>query len=335
MKRAGLAVVGLAVAAWAALPVETGAQGRVTITLASLAPEGSVWDLELKQMGSDWSKLSNGSVQLRVAPGGRLGSEASVIRQLRAGARPEAAALTTGLSNFDRGFSVFSLPFFFDSLDELTAVATALEPTLRARLDEQGVTLLAWGFGGWIHIFSRTPVASMADLKGVRLFTTAGDSLAENWYRRNGFNTVALTPTDVAVSLQNGAITAMPAPPYAALVFQWYQQTPHMLDLEVAPLLGGLVVNTRTWQRVPADVRAKLIDSARAMEGRLKTKIPVQDREAVKEMQARALKTVAPAPTFRKDAEALIDSMRGAWVPDDVYDLAVKARAAYRQARRP
>ena len=71
------------------------------------------------------------------------------------------------------------------------------------------------------------------------------------------------------------------------------------------------------------------------MEARLFTKIPVQDRDAVKEMQARSLKLVTPAPAFRKEAEALVDSMRGAWVPDDIYDLAVKARAAYRQARRP
>jgi TRAP-type C4-dicarboxylate transport system substrate-binding protein len=256
-----------------------------------------------------------------------------VIRQLRAGARPEAAALTTGLSNFDRGFSVFSVPFFYESLDELMAVARALEPNLRARLESQGVTFVAWGFGGWIHIFTKNAVDSMAALKGTRLYTTAGDSQAENWYRQNGFHPVALAQTDIAVSLQNGAVTAMPAPPYAALVFQWFQQTPHMLDLEVAPLLGGLVINSRTWERVPADIRPKLVDAARAMEGRLLSKIPVQDREAVKEMQARVLKVVPATPTFRKESEALVDSMRGAWVPDDVYDLALKARAAYRQAR--
>ena len=95
MTRVGLAVAGLALALSLAPPPVTADQGRLIITVASLAPEGSVWDLELKQLGSDWQKLSNGAVSLRIAPGGRLGSEPTVIRQLRAGARPEAAALTT------------------------------------------------------------------------------------------------------------------------------------------------------------------------------------------------------------------------------------------------
>jgi hypothetical protein len=77
------------------------------------------------------------------------------------------------------------------------------------------------------------------------------------------------------------------------------------------------------------------VDAARAMEARLKTKIPRQDDEAIKEMRARALKVTTPAAGFRQSAEPLIESMRGAWVPDDIYDRALKARAAYRQARRP
>jgi TRAP-type C4-dicarboxylate transport system substrate-binding protein len=326
-------VIGAALAVVAAMPAGVTAQGRVIITLASLAPEGSVWDNELKQLAADWGKLSNNSVQLRVFSGGRLGTESSVISQMRAGARPEAAVLTTGLSELDDGFSVFSLPFFFDSLDEVSAVIEALEPVLTAKLEPQGLTLVSWGFGGWVHMFSATPITTLDDLKKAKLFTSAGDNVAENWYRRNGFNPVALGATDVGAALASGSITAMPAPPYAALVFQWYRETPHMLDVQVAPLIGGVVVNTRAWNRIPADIRPKLIDAARDTERRLMAKIPAQDRDAVKEMQARSLKVSQPDAGFRASAEPLIESMRGAWIPDDVYDLALKARAAYRQAK--
>lgn len=335
MRRVWTIAIGAALAIAAAAPPGVTTQGRVIITLASLAPEGSVWDTELKQLASDWARLSNGSVQLRVAPGGRSGSECDVVPQLRAGVRPEAAALTTGLSCLDRAFSVFAVPFLFETIDEVFSVAHDLEPLLAGRLEPQGVTFLAWGFGGWIRIFSAAEITTLDGLKRAKLFSGAGDSSAENWYRRNGFTPVVVGQNDIATSLASGAITAMPSPPYAALVFQWYRETPYMLDLQVAPLLGALVVNTRHWNRIPADLRPRLVDAARAMEARLKTKIPRQDDEAIKEMRARALKVTTPAAGFRQSAEPLIESMRGAWVPDDIYDRALKARAAYRQARRP
>ncbi len=332
--RVWMIATGAALSIAAALPAGITAQGRVIISLASLAPEGLVWDVELKQLAADWGKLSNGTVQLRLFPGGRLGSESSVVSQMRAGARPEAAALTTGLEELDPAFSVFSVPFFFDSLDEVSAVIDAIEPALETKLAPQGLTLLSWGFGGWVHIFSKTPVATLDDLKKAKLFTSAGFSVAENWYRRNGFNPVPLAATDVGAALASGSITAMPSPPYAALVFQWYRDTPYMLDLQVAPLVGALVVNTRAWERIPADVRPKLIEAARAMENRLKVKIPAQDRDAIKEMQARSMKVSPPDAGFKAASQPLVESMRGAWVPDDVYDLALTARTKYRQAKR-
>jgi len=332
MKRVWMLAAAAAAAVFVLAPVGVTAQGA-RFSVASLAPEGSLWDVELRQLGAEWSKLSGNTVRLQPYPGGRLGSEPQIISLLRAGARPEAAALTTGLSEIDRGFAVFGLPFFFESLDEVSAVIDALEPTLKGKLEAQGMTLLAWGFGGWVHVFSTSEIKTIDDLKKAKLFTSAGDSLAENWYRRNGFNPVALATTDVVVALGNGSINAMPAPPYAALVFQWYKNTPYMLDMQVAPLVGAVVVNTKAWSRVPADLQPKLIAAAEAMGDRLKVRIPAQDADAVKEMQSRGLKLTQPAAGFRESAEPLLQSMRGAWVPDDVYDLALKARTAFRQAK--
>jgi len=183
--------------------------------------------------------------------------ECSVVTQLRAGLRPQAAALTTGLGCLDRAFSVFGVPFLFESAEEVWAVTADLEPTLRSRLDAQGLTLISWGFGGWVHIFSASRIASLADLR-----------------RRNGFNPVVLSQTDIAASLASDGITALPAPPYAALAMQWFRETPHMLDLRIAPLVGAIVVNTGVWTGIPADLRPRLVEAAKAMETRLQERIP-------------------------------------------------------------
>ncbi|MDH3746401.1 MAG: hypothetical protein OES47_14985, partial [Acidobacteriota bacterium] len=47
---------------------QVGAAGT-TIRLATLIPDGSIWDKALKQMGDSWRKASEGRVSLRVYPG--------------------------------------------------------------------------------------------------------------------------------------------------------------------------------------------------------------------------------------------------------------------------
>ena len=318
-----------------ALAPAAGLAQRATIQLASSAPAGSVWDRNLQQMAAEWRTASGGAVTLTIFPGGQLGDENKVVSLLRAG-RPQAAALTTiGLSRIDPAFNVFGVPFFFDSYDELYAVLDRMAPVLDARLQKAGFTRVAWGNGGWVRVFSRVPVATLADLKGVKLFTSAGEDSMVQWYKNNGFTPVALAMTDILTGLSNGQIDAIPTTPTAALAFQFYTRTGHMLDLGIAPLVGAIVVSNTAWARVPAAAQPALMKSAREMEGRLNSAIPAQDTASVEEMRKRGLVVHAPAgPEWKNVAQSLTESLRGAMVPADIYDLAVKERTAYRAARK-
>jgi TRAP-type C4-dicarboxylate transport system substrate-binding protein len=317
-----------------ALVPAAGLAQRATLQMASSAPAGSVWDRNLQQMAAEWRAASNGAVTLTIFPGGQLGDENKVVTLLRAG-RPQAAALTTiGLSRIDAAFNVFSNPFFFASYEELDAVLDRMAPVLDTRLQKAGFTRLAWGHGGWVRVFSRVPVATLEDLKRVKLFTSAGEDTMVQWYKTNGFTPVALAMTDILTGLTSGQIDAIPTTPTAALAFQFYTRTGHMLDLGIAPLVGAIVVSNAAWSRVPAAAQPALIKSAREMEGRLNSAIPAQDAASLEEMKKRGLVVHAPAGAeWTAVAEALTESLRGAMVPADIYDLAVKERNAYRTAR--
>src|SRR5690606_7415530 len=71
----------LACALLAALaPAPAAAQGRpVAIKLASFVPEGSIWDKNLRQMGDEWRRATDGRVTLTVFAGGQQGEEATVV----------------------------------------------------------------------------------------------------------------------------------------------------------------------------------------------------------------------------------------------------------------
>jgi len=94
------------------------------------------------------------------------------------------------------------------------------------------------------------------------------------------------------------------------------------------------VISKRTWNRIaPAD-RAGMSGIALAAEQRLRAEVPNQDRFAVALMSKQGLTiTKAEGPEWKAEANALARAMRGDMVPADIFDLALKARDAFRQRK--
>ena len=316
------------------------AAAPITVRLATIVPRNSVWYNGLADMGATWTKSTEARVKLTIYEGGSQGDERTVIRLMRPEVDQLNAALltSTGLGLIDEAFNVFGIPFFFQSDAEMRAVREKLTPVLAKRLEAKGFRLIHWGQAGWIQLFSKTPVKSLADLKQLKLFTSEGDDRTVQWYAKNGFRPVALKPNDIRTGLTTGLIEAAPSPAYAASVIQLHQSVNYMLDIRVAPLIGATVMAERAWNQISADDQAKVLAAGQTMEQRLETEVPAQDAKAVDNMKLRNPKfsvvtlDAAGMTTFRSEAERLAATMRGSMVPADIYDLAVRERDAFRKS---
>jgi hypothetical protein len=70
------------------------------------------------------------------------------------------------------------------------------------------------------------------------------------------------------------------------------------------------------------------------VEKRLQADVPKQDQAAVAELTKRGVTvTKAVGADWRVQADALAKTMRGEMVPQDIFDLATKAREEFRQKR--
>ncbi len=305
---------------------------RANLRLGTILPANSIWDRALKQMASEWQQATDGRLRLQVR--GTTGDESTIIRRMRMNNPQVAAFSLPALTAIDDAFDVFGIPFFFADDAEARHVLDALTPRMRDALADNGLVLVGWGHGGWVHIFSADPVTDIDSLRRTKLFTASGDDGMVQWYKENGFNPVPLALTDVLMGLNTGLIDAYPSPPYGALIFQWYRQTSHMLDVPLGPLFGATVVTERAWERISEADRAAIRESAERMADFLFAEVPRQDRDAVAEMQKRGLTihsvSGAEATAFRATVEELTASWRGTRVPADVYDEAVRARTEYR-----
>ena len=311
------------------------------IKLATLVPANTSWHKALLDMGNTWNKDTAGRVTLTVYPGGTQGDESTVIKKMRPGFDILQASFLTaaGLAELDESFNVFAMPFFFENDEEEIAVEKKLTPLLEQKLQAKGFHLLSWGTGGWVQVFSKKPLKSLADVKAAKLFTTKGADKWLQWYVQNGFHPVALLPADIPTQLKltTGLIDTAPNPPYLALSLQIFRDAKYMLDLHIAPLTGAMIVSNSAWNKISAEDKVKVTAAAETMEKRVRAEAPTQDAESVKQMVTRGLQvtTLDPkaAAEFRTAATQLNATMRGAMVPADVYDMAVQERDALRKSK--
>ena len=313
-----------------------------TIKMATQAPVNSSWHKVLLDMGAEWEAKTAGRVKLTVYAGGTQGSEDATIRMMRPGVDQLQANLLmlSGLAAIDEGFNIFGVPFFFQSDAEGLYVLEKITPMLEKRLDAKGYKLLAWGSAGWVQLFSKKPLTSLADVKATKLYTSQGNDRMVQWYKGNGFNPVALNANDIPAQLKlsTGMIDAAPSPPYPALLLQIFRDAKYMLDVRFAPLYGAVIMTNEAWNKIEPNDRPIVMAAAKNAEKRLLGDAPKLDADSVATMKTRGLTVTSLDPkttaSFRNEADAFVKSMRGQMVPAEVFDAAVRERDAFRKTQK-
>jgi TRAP-type C4-dicarboxylate transport system substrate-binding protein len=196
--------------------------------------------------------------------------------------------------------------------------------------------VLTWAEVGWVHFFTKEPVATPDDLKRQKLFIWSnGDSSdGERLWQEMGFNTVSLSSIDIMPALQTGMITAFQAPPLMALANQWFPFTPYMTDLKWAPLTGATIVTEKAWNRIPpelGDELARIIDEESVS---LQREVRALEAEAREAMIKRGL-TIVPVDDSAMAAwleliKTGYPQIRGTVVPAEYFDKTIRLRDEYR-----
>jgi TRAP-type C4-dicarboxylate transport system substrate-binding protein len=313
------------------------ARAQTTLKVATLVPEGSVWDKELRELGAEIQSTTAGRVRFQIYPGGVAGDEPDLLRKLRIGQLHAVLFSAPGLGDIDPAFFLFQVPLLFESDAEVEHVLGEMRPELEQRLTDKNLVLLHWTNVGWLRFFASKPLASFDDFKARKQFVWGSEGRMAQWYQELGLRPVALSATDVLTGLQTGLIEALPVTPIAALSLQWFRSAPHMLDHRFAPLLGGLVVSESAWSKISEADRATILRLARESEREIFAAIPALEAEALTQMQQRGLAiTKEPASDSARWLElgrAFQQRFREFVVPPAIIDRATKLLEQHRAAR--
>lgn len=241
------------------------ALSALTLKLGTIAPTGTPWIEALKKLDAEWSAITGGSVHLQIYPGGIIGSEENMVRQMRFGQLQAAALTGPGLEAIVPDAIIPDLPFLFDNEHEAARVLAEVTPEYRKLFAEKGFVLLGWTIAGWVNFFSTSPVVYPRDLQVQKLAISESSSEIVQAWKLAGFRVVPLATPDLMSSLSSGLVEALYTSPLAAAAYQWFGVANHMCTLKIAPLLGGMVVTDRAWRQIPEQYRGQLEAAAESV----------------------------------------------------------------------
>jgi TRAP-type transport system periplasmic protein len=312
------------------------AQAPVRIKLGTLAPQGSTWHQLLVSMAQDISRTTNGKVELKIYAGGTQGNEGEMIRKMSIGQLHASSITAIGLHEITPEPQAEDVPFMIDSYEEYDYVHEKIRGKLEDAIARRNYQVLHWGEVGFVYLFSTQPYRTPADFGKGKVFTWNGDPGAEAAWKAAGFHPVVLSSTDLIPSLTSGMINVVAQSPLYAYTTNLYSRAHNMLNMHWGFLTGATVVRKDTWEKIPEDVRQKVLQIAEDYGKKTRDDIRKQNEDAIAQMKKRGLNVVQPASVedWQKAAEEANEVVRGKVVPAGIYDEVKKLRDEYRAQHR-
>ena len=300
------------------------AQRKLTIKMASPVPENTPWGQCLDQIAADWKQITNGEVEMIIYHNGVAGSEKDVVRSLKLNQIQAAVLSSIGIYEISPEIMTLSCPFLIRTDDELDAVLAGLKDELEARINSKGCYTLAWARVGWVNIFSKEPVFVPADLKKQKLGTNVDLAEINQAFKTMGFQMIPVARGDILIALNSGMADAVYESPIAVGSTQIFGLANNMASINIAPFMGGIILNQRAWSLVPEKYKTQLIAATRKREADLDGAIKGLEADVIKTMTSYGLKVnqVSPeqAQLWYDEIGKVMPSLIGTAFDRDIYN---------------
>jgi len=234
----------------------------VNIRFASPLPRSSEWGRALDRMAADWERATNGQVRVIVSHDGREGDEAKMISSLYSNAIQVGVFTSAGMADICPAVMNLSIPFIIKNETELDLVLKDMLPLIDNRVKKDFV-VLAWSKGGWIYVFSKEKILTPDDLRKQKLSTSPELRDMNTVFRTMGFQLVETDFTNMGTKLASNAINAIYIIPASVAPLGLHKSLSHMLEVPIAPILGAIVMNRVTWDKLGPTNQQEIVKAAK------------------------------------------------------------------------
>jgi C4-dicarboxylate-binding protein DctP len=298
----GTALTGAAIAAaygrpgWAQAPIVI----KFSHVVANDTPKGK-GSLKFKELAE---KYTGGKVKVEVYPNSQLFKDKEEMDALQLGSVQILAPSTAKFAPLGaKEFEALDLPWLFkDEKQYATVMKGDVGKWLFKKLESKGILGLAYWDNGFHMVSANRPLLMPADFQGLKV-RISGSKVADQYFRLMGSIPQIMAFSEVYQALQTGVVDGCENTPSNYLTQKFHEVQKHITVSNHAHLQYAVIVNSKFWNGLPADVRGQL-DKAMDEATDYTNSIAVKENEdALAEIKASGKTTL----------HSLNDQQREAW----------------------
>ena len=236
---------------WAQAPIVI----KFSHVVANDTPKGK-GSLKFKELAE---KYTDGKVKVEVYPNSSLYKDKEEIEALQLGSVQMLAPSTAKFAPLGaKEFEALDLPWLFkDDATYAKAMKGDVGKWLFEKLESKGINGLALLGQRLPHGLGQPPLLKPADFQGLKV-RISGSKIADQYFRKLGSIPQIMAFSEVYQALQTGVVDGCENTPSNYLTQKFHEVQKHITVSYHAHLQYAVIVNSKFWTGLPADIRGQL-----------------------------------------------------------------------------
>jgi len=296
----------------AALAMTAAAQAQTKWDLPAAYPATNFHTENLVQFAGDVDKASGGKLKITVHPGASLFKAPEIKRAVQGGQAQIGEILLVNFQNEWQIFGADGLPFLADSYDAAAKLWKIQKPMLDKKLGEQGMMVLyavPWPPQG---IYSKKPLNSAADLKGIkwRAYSPATSRIAE----LVGAQPVTVQAAEVSQAFATGVAESMMSSGSTGWDAKLHEHVKYWYDTQAWLPKNAVIVNKAAFDALDAATKQAVLKAAADAETRGWASSKRANGETLDKLKGGGMQILPPPAQLKADMKKVGDTLLKEWL---------------------
>jgi TRAP-type C4-dicarboxylate transport system substrate-binding protein len=263
---------------------------------------------------ADLVKERTGSrVIIEVHPGGALGFKGpDMLQVMKDGLVPIGEMLLGYVAGTEPLMDLSTMPFLVADYGEAHLLGVVSKPNMEKLFNKWNQKLLYWQFWPGAGLYSKKPVSSLEDLRGLKIRTF--NNVSTQWVKNAGGNPVSLPWGDVYMAMSTGAIDALLTSSVSGADGKFWEVMSHFTGLGFTFGYSAVTVNLNAWNKISDKDKLIIVETAWQMEAEQEMQSIRSDKTSMAKLVQNGMKISEISRDFQKQCANVAKPIWEEWI---------------------